>query len=41
MSMGPTLQCKNVTTTIFPQISKTVMHKAANKVGLLNSVNKK
>lgn len=28
-------------TTVFPQISKTMMHKAANEVGLLTVLNKK
>jgi hypothetical protein len=27
--------------TIFPQISKTMMHKAANEVGLLTALHKK
>jgi hypothetical protein len=34
-SEGPTPRFTNITTTIFPQISKTAMCKPANKEGLL------
>jgi len=40
-SMEPTLQCAKCIVTIFPQISKIIMHKAVNEVGLLAALYKK
>jgi hypothetical protein len=39
--MEPTLQCTNVLQQFFPQISKTMMQKAAKEVGLLSALHKK